>query len=75
MDLDLDLGPDLELDNIRKSEKVELTKDLRNELLDYALDVIQDEYFNEVMGNLSKVEDPDRFYNWYHGYTKLQYPY
>ena len=27
------------------------------------------------MRNLSKVEDPDRYYNWYYGYTKLLFPY
>ena len=27
------------------------------------------------MNNLTKVEDPNRYYNWYHGYTKIVYPY
>ena len=27
------------------------------------------------MTNLSKVDDPDRYYNWYHGYTEIEYPY
>ena len=27
------------------------------------------------MRNLSKLKDPNRYYNWYHGYTGLQYPY
>ena len=25
------------------------------------------------MRNLSKVEDPDRYYNWYHGYTDIEF--
>ena len=41
-DLFLNLNQD-----IRKSEKVKLTEDLRNELIDFALDVIQDQYYNE----------------------------
>ena len=61
--------------DIRQSENVILNKDLRNELLDYSLDVIQQEFYKEVMANLSKLEDPDRFFNWYHGYTKIQYPF
>ena len=61
--------------DIKKSENVKLTKDLRNELLEYSLDVIQQVFYEEVMGNLRKLEDPERFYNWYHGYTKIQYPY
>ena len=68
-DLFLNLNQD-----IRKSEKVKLTEDLRNELIDFARDVIQDQYYNEVMTNLSKFQDPDRYYNWYHGYTELTYP-
>ena len=27
------------------------------------------------MTNLSKVKDPDKYYNWYQGYTQIQYPY
>ena len=61
--------------DLRKSENLELNEDIRNELLDYALNVIQDHYYIEVMANLSKLEDPDRYYNWYHGYTRIRYPY
>ena len=27
------------------------------------------------MTNLRKIVDPERFYNWYHGYTSVAYPY
>ena len=27
------------------------------------------------MADLNKLEDPDRYYNWYHGYNKIKYPY
>ena len=60
--------------DIKESENITLNKDLRKELLDYALDVILDQYYNEAMANLSKIQDPDRYYNWYHGYTFLRYP-
>ena len=60
--------------DIMKSEKLDLTSKSRNELIDYSLDVIQEEFYKEVMANLSKLEDPDRFYNWYHGYTSIRYP-
>ena len=61
--------------DIRKSETVELNEDLRNELLDYALEVIQDQYYLDVMANLSKLVDPDSYYNRYHGYNLVKYPY
>ena len=28
-----------------------------------------------IMRNLSMLEDEDRYYNWYHGYTYLQFPF
>ena len=58
--------------DIVHSEEMKLDNDTRHELFDFALDVVQDEFFHETMRNLSKVKDPDRYYNWYHGYTALR---
>ena len=41
--------------DIMKSEKLSLTDKERDELLDYSLDVIQDEFYKEVMANLREV--------------------
>ena len=27
-----------------------------------------------MVKNMSRLEDPDRYYNWYYGYTKISYP-
>ena len=61
--------------DISKSDNVELHNDTRNKLLDFAMDVISDEFYQEMMTNLSKLEDHDRYYNWYHGFTQITYPY
>ena len=61
--------------DILHSNELKLDNDSRKELFYYALDVVQDEFYVEIIRNLSKVKDPDRYYNWYHGNTKLQYPY
>ena len=61
--------------DILQAEKIKLDKDKRESLIESFLDVIQDKYFNDIMFNLSKVEDPSRYYNWYYGYTKLNFPY
>ena len=61
--------------DILQSEKVELNIEARKELLDYAFDVIQDEFYNEMMTNQSKVQYTDRYYNWYHGLTSISYVY
>ena len=47
--------------DIQQSENVKLDNDTRYELLDYALDIIEMEFYKEKMKNLSKVEDPDRY--------------
>ena len=62
-------------DDFKQSENIKLDNDTRDELFDFALEVIQDEFHEEIMTNMSKVEDPERYYNWYHGYTKIQYPF
>ena len=61
--------------DIRKSEKLKIDNRTRNELFDYALDIIQKNFYEEIMSNLSKVEDSDRYNNWYHGYNKIDLPY
>ena len=47
----------------------------RNELIDFALELIQDETFKNFMSNLSLIEEENRFYNWYYAYTDLTFPY
>ena len=51
--------------DIKQSENVTLDNDSRKKLFAFALDVIQEEFYKEMMKNLSKVEDPDRYYNWF----------
>ena len=58
-----------------QSEKISLDKGKRKELFDYAFDVIQDEIYKEMLKNLDKLVDSDRYSNWYLGYTKIIYPY
>ena len=60
--------------DIVHSDELKLDNDTRTELFDFALDVVQEEFYNETIRNLSKLNDPDRYYNWYHGYTFLRYP-
>ena len=57
-----------------KSENRTLDIETRKDLYKFAIGILQDTYFSEMMKNLSKVNDPDRNYNWYYGYTKIRYP-
>ena len=58
-----------------KSEEIKFDGEKRKDILDYALEVVQDAFYTELMANLSKLEYPDRNRNFYNGYTKIQYPY
>ena len=61
--------------DIVHSEEVDLDNVTRKELFGHVLEVIQDEYYTEMMKNLSKVNDTQKYYNWYHGHTKITYPF
>ena len=61
--------------DIVHSDEIKIDNDTRKKLFEFALDVVQDEFYKEIMRNLSKIQNPDRYYNWYHGYAKLRYPY
>ena len=61
--------------DIMKSETLEINEETRKELITYAMNLIQEDISGQMMSNLSKVEDPDRYYNWYHGYTQIEFPF
>ena len=54
---------------------ISIDSNSKKKVLEDILDVIQNEFYTEVMTNLSKIEDPERFHNWYYGYTEIAYPY
>ena len=60
--------------DISQSEKVKLDKEKRVKMIEVGLEVVQEKYYLEIMKNLSKVDDPDRYYNWYHGFSRIKYP-
>ena len=52
-----------------------LDNNTRDQLTDYADELLYDQLYDIAMNNLSKLEVKDRYYNWYHGYTELELPY
>ena len=44
-------------------------------MFEYAKDVIQDSFYTKVLNNLHKLVYSDRYFNWYQGFTQLQYPF
>ena len=47
----------------------------RNEYTFFAMNMIQDHNFKDVMSNISHLEEENRFFNWYKGYTDIDIPY
>ena len=58
-----DLNYDLML-----AEKITLSNEMREDFFNYAKSLI-DEHI--LMHDIDRLQEEDRYYNWYHGYTKL----
>ena len=56
-------------------ENMTLDNDTRNEMLDFAVGLIQEEVFKDLIANLSMIDERNRYYNWYMGYNYIQLPY
>ena len=56
------------------SPNMTLDNDTRDELANFAVEMLYDHLYDTIMTNISKLEDNDRYYNWYHGYTEILLP-
>ena len=57
------------------AENMTLDNDTRNALSNYATELLYDHLNDKITKYLSNLEDDDRYYNWYHGYTEIQIPF
>ena len=64
---------DLNYDLIN-SQKMTIDNETRNKLTSFAMDELLDIFHDELMTNVSKLRDNDRYYNWYHGYAEISIP-
>ena len=62
---------DLNYDLLR-AENMTLDKDIRSNLTDYAAELMLDRFYDNVMAELNKLQEKNRYYNWYHGYSRIQ---
>ena len=60
--------------DIEKSKHVDVDKTTRNNLKKYAESLLLDHLHYVVMSNFSKIQEKNRYRNWYLGYTKIQGP-
>ena len=61
--------------DIMMLENRTMNKEIRDMLINFSVKLIQDRHFEEVMSNLTLIEESNRYYNWYYGYTSVQIPY
>ena len=61
--------------DIMMLKNVTMNNDTRNELIEYAVATIQDHVYNDIISNVSKLQEENRYFNWYSGYTEIRLPY
>ena len=61
--------------DLMMTENKTLDNDTRNELTQYATELLYDQLYEKILTNISLLEDNERYYNWYHGYTQITLPY
>ena len=58
--------------DLMMTENITLTKEGRDEMFKYAVEIINEDGYSE--SNYTKLQEEDRFFNWYHGYTLIMTP-
>ena len=61
--------------DLMMAANITVDNETRNELASYALELLYDDLYSIIMANFSKLENNDRYFNWYQGYDKIELPY
>ena len=61
--------------DIAQAETRSLDENLRKHLLESLTQIIQETFFEDLLKTLDMVKEEKRYYNWYHGYTRILFPY
>ena len=68
-----DTYTDLNYD-LMMTENMNISNEVRNNLLNYARNLLKDHLHHVVMTNFSKISEDNLYRKWYQGYTKIQGP-
>ena len=60
--------------DLKMLQNMTLDDQTRDGLLDFAMEILYQDIYEEVLKNLSKLQDHDRYYNWYYGYSNIVLP-
>ena len=61
--------------DLMMAENITMTLNERNQLLEYTLELLHEPYYNEILRNMSIIQEENRSYNWYHGLSEIAFPY
>ena len=61
--------------DLMMAENMTLDNDTRKELENYVVEMLYDKLHDIFMKNMNKLEERDRYYNWYRGYSEIRLPY
>ena len=60
--------------DLMMTENITLDKDTIDELSNLAGALLYEQLADNLVANISKLDDSKRYYNWYHGYSKIRAP-
>ena len=60
--------------HLKRLENTTVDDDTRNDIANSAKEFLYNDLHTMIMKNLSKIEDVNRYYNWYHGFTEIKLP-
>ena len=60
--------------DLMMAENMTLDNDTKKELIKTILQTLDFEMYKELRTNMSYILEENRFYNWYHGYSKISFP-
>ena len=61
--------------NLLMTQNMTLDTDIRTELQNFAIEAVNDCLHDNILKNLSLLQDNERYSNWYHGNTRIDVPY
>ena len=61
-------------DDLVRADGMILSQEDRKQLIDYAIDLLIEERYNDIMKNLSYIQEENQYKNWYMGFTEIDLP-
>ena len=60
--------------DLMMTENMTLDDETKNELIDYAVELLHNNLYDRIMANMSKLQVKDRYHNWYNLLEDLDFP-